>query len=208
MLIVLHVIQNITCEVWWYWSLVSDAWSVSLCVQQVEDELSSPVVLFKFSQEMSAGKGCTPWTLQTDWASLVKSLCQSETVKVNIYILCRGQLIIGLAVSDPIFSIFQIFWMFFWMWLTIKLNHYIQLKIKKHSILFYSYFSCNFPFSYVSIQWGFSGRLLCWGERGAWCLQQMGECFPTLTCTVPCTCVPMLVKVAMINIFYMDDYCV
>uniref|UniRef100_A0A671V477 Pyridoxal-dependent decarboxylase domain-containing protein 1 n=1 Tax=Sparus aurata TaxID=8175 RepID=A0A671V477_SPAAU len=28
--------------------------TVSLCVQQVEDELSSPVVLFKFSQEMSA----------------------------------------------------------------------------------------------------------------------------------------------------------
>lgn len=137
MLIVLHVIQKITCEVWWYWSLVSDAWSVSLCVQQVEDELSSPVVLFKFSQEMSAGKGCTPWTLQTDWASLVKTLCQSETVKVNIYILCRGQLIIGLAVSDPIFSIFQIFWMFFWMWLTIKLNHYIQLKIKKNIVYYF-----------------------------------------------------------------------
>lgn len=29
---------------------------LSLCVQQVEDELSSPVVLFKFSQAMSAGK--------------------------------------------------------------------------------------------------------------------------------------------------------
>uniref|UniRef100_A0A8D3AVM6 Pyridoxal-dependent decarboxylase domain-containing protein 1 n=1 Tax=Scophthalmus maximus TaxID=52904 RepID=A0A8D3AVM6_SCOMX len=29
---------------------------VSLCAQQVEDELNSPVVLFKFSQEMSAGK--------------------------------------------------------------------------------------------------------------------------------------------------------
>lgn len=33
-----------------------------MCVQQVEDELSSPVVLFKFCQEMSAGKGHTRWT--------------------------------------------------------------------------------------------------------------------------------------------------
>lgn len=31
-------------------------WSASLCVQQVEDELSSTVVLFKYGQEMSAGK--------------------------------------------------------------------------------------------------------------------------------------------------------
>lgn len=60
---------------------VSDGWSVSLCVQQVEDELSSPVVLFKFSQEMSAGKGHTPGT-PTNMAEsiLIKSLYQSETV--------------------------------------------------------------------------------------------------------------------------------
>uniref|UniRef100_A0A671V6C2 Pyridoxal-dependent decarboxylase domain-containing protein 1 n=1 Tax=Sparus aurata TaxID=8175 RepID=A0A671V6C2_SPAAU len=43
--------------------------SVSLCVQQVEDELSSPVVLFKFSQEMSAGK-----------ANLLKGLRQSVSL--------------------------------------------------------------------------------------------------------------------------------
>uniref|UniRef100_A0A671VAY9 Pyridoxal-dependent decarboxylase domain-containing protein 1 n=1 Tax=Sparus aurata TaxID=8175 RepID=A0A671VAY9_SPAAU len=41
--------------------------SVSLCVQQVEDELSSPVVLFKFSQEMSA-------------ANLLKGLRQSVSL--------------------------------------------------------------------------------------------------------------------------------
>lgn len=39
---------------------------VSLCVQQVEDELSSPVVLFKFSQEMSAGKSLILWILHTN----------------------------------------------------------------------------------------------------------------------------------------------
>lgn len=38
------------------------------CAQQVEDELNSPVVLFKFSQEISAGKGLTLCTRQT-WLS-------------------------------------------------------------------------------------------------------------------------------------------
>lgn len=28
----------------------------------------------------------------------------------------------------------------------------------------------------ISVQRRFSGRLLCWGERSTWCLQQMGEC--------------------------------
>lgn len=41
-----------TCFLW-------NDWSASFCVQQVEDELSSPVVLFKFGQELSAGKGHT-----------------------------------------------------------------------------------------------------------------------------------------------------
>uniref|UniRef100_A0AAQ5YV47 Pyridoxal-dependent decarboxylase domain-containing protein 1 n=1 Tax=Amphiprion ocellaris TaxID=80972 RepID=A0AAQ5YV47_AMPOC len=37
----------------------------------VEDELKSPVVLFKFSQEMSAGEGLTLWTLGEQLAQLV-----------------------------------------------------------------------------------------------------------------------------------------
>uniref|UniRef100_A0A8C2ZE51 Pyridoxal-dependent decarboxylase domain-containing protein 1 n=1 Tax=Cyclopterus lumpus TaxID=8103 RepID=A0A8C2ZE51_CYCLU len=41
---------------------LSQMFTLSLCVQQVEDELSSPVVLFRFSQEMSSGKVHTPWT--------------------------------------------------------------------------------------------------------------------------------------------------
>lgn len=51
-----------------------------------------------------------------------------------------------------------------------------------------------------SIQWGFSRRLLCRGERGVGCLQQMGEYFPSFKCTLPCMFVPMLVENAIINI--------
>uniref|UniRef100_A0AAQ5YQU9 Pyridoxal-dependent decarboxylase domain-containing protein 1 n=1 Tax=Amphiprion ocellaris TaxID=80972 RepID=A0AAQ5YQU9_AMPOC len=39
--------------------------------RHVEDELKSPVVLFKFSQEMSAGEGLTLWTLGEQLAQLV-----------------------------------------------------------------------------------------------------------------------------------------
>lgn len=55
MLIAFYVMQQITLRR----CFPSHDCSTSLCVQQVEDELSSPVVLFKFAQEMSAGKGHT-----------------------------------------------------------------------------------------------------------------------------------------------------
>lgn len=68
------VLQQITL---WSWFLSND-WSACLCVQQVEDELSSPVVLFKFGQEMSAGKGHTHWT-------------QNETIPIFISVLQQEQ---------------------------------------------------------------------------------------------------------------------
>lgn len=52
----------------------SRVWAVSLCLQQVEDELSSPVVLFKFCQDMSAGKGNS---VEIIWTYLKSQTCMS-----------------------------------------------------------------------------------------------------------------------------------
>lgn len=60
MLIVLHAIQQLICLLWCNLSWASDTLSVSP-FQQVEDEFSSTVVLFKFTQDMSAGRFKVPY---------------------------------------------------------------------------------------------------------------------------------------------------
>lgn len=66
--------QSIMMILWWYYFSPSRVWAVSLCLQQVEDELSSPVVLFKFCQDMSAGKGNS---VKIIWTYLKSQTCMS-----------------------------------------------------------------------------------------------------------------------------------
>lgn len=54
------------------------------------------------------------------------------------------------------------------------MHHVLSITLMTMMYVHYVAF-CSFR-----IQWGVSGRILCWWKRGAWYLQQMGEAFSFL----------------------------